>query len=92
MKVKPEVPDFPSLAKTDLLPQFRKGLVEMAGVLVDQRPMDFEAFLRSRFPNAKNFCSAVPEFVGNSTPEKYSNWAAAGDVDVAIVRSPMGIA
>jgi len=92
MKVKPEVPDFPRLAKTDFLPQFRKGLVEMAGVLVDQRPMDFEAFLRSSFPNAKNFCSAVPEFVGNSTPEKYSNWAAAGDVDVAIVRSPMGIA
>jgi hypothetical protein len=64
----------------------------MAGVLVDQRPMDFEAFLRGRFPNAKNFCSAMSEFVGNSTPEKYSNWAAAGDVDVAIVRSPMGIA
>ncbi len=61
-------------------------------MLVDQQPGDFAAFLRSRFPNAKNFCSAVPEFVGNSTPEDYPNWAAAGDIDVAIVRSPMGIA
>jgi L-lactate dehydrogenase complex protein LldG len=91
-KVKPQVPDFARLAETDFLPQFRTGLEDMAGVLVDQRPMDFGAFLRSRFPNAKNFCSAVPEFVGNSTPEDYPNWAVAGDIDVAIVRSPMGIA
>lgn len=91
-KVKPEVPDFPRLAKTDFLPQFRKGLEEMAGVLVDEQPGDFAAFLRSRFPNVKNVCSAVPEFVGNSTPEEYSNWADAGDIDVAIVRSPMAIA
>ena len=91
-KVKPEVPDFPRLAKTDFLPQFRKGLEEMAGVLVDEQPGDFAAFLRSRFPNVKNVCSAVPEFVGNSTPEEYSNWADAGDIDVAIVRYPMAIA
>jgi L-lactate dehydrogenase complex protein LldG len=91
-KVKPEIPDFPRLAKTDFRPQFRKGLEDMAGVLVDERPRDFATFLRSRFPNAKNVCSAVPEFVGNSTPEDYSNGAAAGDIDVAIVRSPMGIA
>jgi L-lactate dehydrogenase complex protein LldG len=91
-KVKPEIPDFPRLAKTDFPPQFRKGLEEMAGVLVDEPPGDLAAFLRIRFPNAKNFCSAVPEFVGNSTPEDYSNWAAAADIDVAIVRSPMGIA
>jgi L-lactate dehydrogenase complex protein LldG len=91
-KVRPEVPDFLRLAKTDFLPQFRKGIEEMAGVLVDQQPGDFLTFLRSRFPNAKNFFSTVPEFVGNSTPEDYSNWAAAGDIDVAIVRSPMGIA
>jgi L-lactate dehydrogenase complex protein LldG len=91
-KVKPEVPDFPRLAKADFLPQFRKGLEEMAGVLVDEQPGNFAAFLRSRFPNAKNFCSAVPEFVGDSTPEDYPNWAAAADIDIAIVRSPMGIA
>jgi L-lactate dehydrogenase complex protein LldG len=91
-KVKPEVPDFARLAKTDFLAQFRKGLEEMAGALVEEKPGDFAAFLRNRFPNAKNFCSAVPEFAGNSTPEDYSNWAAATDIDVTIVRSPMGIA
>jgi hypothetical protein len=84
-KVKPGVPDFSRLAKTDFLVQFRKGLEEMASELVEERPSDFAAFPRSRFPNAKNFCSAVPEFVGNSTPEDYSNWAAATDIDVALV-------
>jgi L-lactate dehydrogenase complex protein LldG len=92
LKAKPQVPDFTRLSTADFIPQFRKGLEEMAGVLVDQRPVDFGAFLRSRFPNAKNICSAVPECAGDSTPEKYSNWANAGDIDVAIVRSPMGIA
>jgi len=67
-RVKPEVPDFPRLSKADFLPQFRQGLEAMAGVLVDQRPLDFGALLRSRFPNAKNFCSAVPEFVGIQIP------------------------
>jgi len=92
LKAKPEVPDFTRLSGADFIPQFRKELEEMAGVLIDQRPVDFGAFLRSRFPNAKNFCSAVPELAGDSTPEKYLNWADAGDIDVAIVRSPMGIA
>ncbi len=91
-KVKPEIPDFPCLAKTDFLQQFRKGLEAMAGALVDKPPGDFAAFLRTRFSNAKNFCSAVPEYAGNSTPEDYSDWAAAAGIDVAIVRSPMGIA
>jgi L-lactate dehydrogenase complex protein LldG len=91
-KDRPEIPDFPRLATADFTPHFRSGLEAMAGKLVDQRPADLGEFLKNTFPNAKNFCSAVPEFAGNSTPEKYSNWAGAGDIDVTIVRSPMGIA
>jgi L-lactate dehydrogenase complex protein LldG len=91
-KTKPEIPDFARSAKADFIPQFRHGLEGMAGALVEEKPSDFAAFLRNRFPNAKNFCSAVPEFAGNSTPEDYSNWGAAADIDAAIVRSPMGIA
>jgi L-lactate dehydrogenase complex protein LldG len=91
-KAKPEVADYCRLSTADFIPHFRRGLEEMAGVLVEERPSDFAAFLRTKFPNAKNVCSAVPEFVGNSTPEAYQNWADAGNVDVTIVRSPMGIA
>ena len=90
--VKPEVLDFSHLSKADFIAQFRKGLEAMAGVLAEEQPRDFVAWLRGRFPKAKNFCSAVPEFAGDSTPEHYSDWAAAGDIDVTIVRSPMGVA
>jgi len=88
----PEVPDFARLSTAEFLPQFRRGLEAMAGVLVDQRPTDFGAFLKNAFPKAKNFCSAVPEFVGDSSPEDYSNWADASNIDVTVARSPMGIA
>jgi L-lactate dehydrogenase complex protein LldG len=89
---KPEVPDFARLARADFIPRFRRGLEAMAGVLVDSPPADFGAFLRKTFPRARSFCSAVPEFAGNSTPESYSNWADASTIDVTVVRSPMGIA
>jgi L-lactate dehydrogenase complex protein LldG len=91
-KVKPVVPDFARLSSSEFVPQFRRGLEAMAGVLVDSRPLDLGGYLKKTFPKAKNFCSAVPEFVGNSTPENYSNWADAAKIDVTIVRSPMGIA
>jgi len=91
-KHKPEVPDFARLSKADFIPQFRRGLEAMAGVLVESVPPDFGAFLKKTFPRAKTFCSAVPEFAGNSTSENYSNWADAANIDVTIVRSPMGIA
>jgi hypothetical protein len=71
-KDKPDVPDFARLSTADFIPHFRRGLEAMAGVLVDRRPTYFGAFLKNTFPNAKNFCSAVPEFVGNTTPECYS--------------------
>lgn len=89
---KPEIPDFARLSSADFIPHFRRGLETMAGTLVDQRPVDFADFLRQKFPEAKNICSAVPEFAGTSTPEKYSNWSDAADIDVTIVRSPLGIA
>jgi L-lactate dehydrogenase complex protein LldG len=89
---KPEVPDFARLSTAEFIPQFRRGLEAMAGMLVDSRPTDFGAFLKNTFPKAKNFCSAVPEFAGNSTPDDYPNWADASNIDVTVVRSPMGIA
>jgi L-lactate dehydrogenase complex protein LldG len=89
---KPEIPDFTRLATADFIPRFRRGLEAMAGVLVDSPPQDFGAFLKKTFPRAKTFCSAVPEFAGNSTPENYPNWADASNIDVTVVRSPMGIA
>jgi L-lactate dehydrogenase complex protein LldG len=88
----PDVPDFTRLAKSDLVRTFAKSLEVMAGVLIDKPPNDLGAFLRKQFPKAKNICSTVPEFTGNSKPEDCANWSDAAKIDVSIVRSPMGVA
>lgn len=89
---RPEISDFSRIAKADILKTFAKSLELMAGVLVEKQPDDLGAFLHEQFPNAKNICSAVPEFSGNTKPEDYSNWADAANIDVSVVRSPMGVA
>ena len=88
----PDLPDFTRLASADLIRTFAKSLEVMAGVLIDKPPGDLGAFLREKFPNAKNICSAVPEYAGTSKPEDYPVWADAAKIDVSIVRSPMGVA
>jgi len=90
--IHPEVPDFSRIVRADLIRTFAESLGVLAGVLIETPPADFGAFLRSQFPNAKNICSAVPEFTGNSKPEDYANWADAAKIDVTVVRSPMGVA
>jgi L-lactate dehydrogenase complex protein LldG len=87
---RPEVPDFSRPG--DLIKTFAQGLQLMAGTLIESPPKDFKAFLGARFPNAKNICSAVPEYKGDTTPEDYSKWSDAGKIDVSVVRSPMGVA
>ena len=64
----------------------------MAGGFVGAPPSDFAAYLREKFPHAQRICSAVPEYAGNRRPEDYSDWAAAADIDVTIVRSPLAVA
>jgi len=88
----PEVPDFTRLGKAELIRTFSKSLGVMAGVLIDKPPGDLDEFLRERFPDAKNICSAVTAYAGTSKPENYSVWADAAKIDVSVVRSPMGVA
>jgi len=71
---------------------FLTSLKYMAGDFVDRPPSDFGAYLNTRFPDAKNICSAVPEYAGNKKPEDYNNWADASDIDVTIVRALLEVA
>jgi L-lactate dehydrogenase complex protein LldG len=87
----PQVPMFHRNPES-LVSVFEKSLKYMAGEFVDRPPSDFAAYLRNRFPNAKVICSAVPEYSGNRKPEDYTNWSDAHDIDVTIVRSPLGVA
>jgi L-lactate dehydrogenase complex protein LldG len=87
----PEVPMFHRNPES-LTSLFEKSLKYMAGELVDRPPADFAAYLRDKFPESKVICSAVPQYVGNRKPEDYGNWSDAHEIDVTIVRSPLGVA
>ena len=87
----PEVPMFHRNPES-LVSAFEKSLKYMAGEFVDRPPSDFSSYLRNKFPDAKIICSAVPEYAGNRKPEDYTNWSDAHDIDVTIVRSPLGVA
>jgi L-lactate dehydrogenase complex protein LldG len=87
----PAVPRFHRQLES-LLSEFERSLKYMAGEFLASPPSDFAAYLKEKFPNAKTICSAVPEYAGNRKPEDYRNWADAADIDVTIVRSPLGVA
>jgi len=88
----PIVPRFHSEKALDLPQLFVQSLKKMAGESVTEYPADLDAFLRARFPAAKRFCSAVPEYKGTCTPADFTLWSDASDIDVTVVRSPLGVA
>ncbi len=88
----PAIPKFHTGQSVDLKAQFTESLKELAGEVVAEPPVDFDLFLRKRFPDAKTICSAVPEYAGNKRPEDFVPWSEAGSIDVTIVRSPLGVA
>jgi L-lactate dehydrogenase complex protein LldG len=88
----PVVPKFHSDQAPDLPQLFVQSLKKMAGEGVTDYPADLDAFLRARFPDAKRFCSVVPEYKGTCTPADFPVWADAANIDVTVVRSPLGVA
>jgi L-lactate dehydrogenase complex protein LldG len=87
----PAVPAFHRQPES-LVSAFERALKYMAGEFVGAPPSDFAAYLREKFPHAKTICSAVPEYAGNRKPEDYGDWSTAADIDVTVVRSPLGVA
>ena len=51
-----------------------------------------QSWLATAFPDARSICSATGEVAGNVDPSGFSHWAAPADVDVTVVRTPMGVA
>ncbi len=88
----PAIPKFHSEQPLDLKEKFVEALKELSGEGVTEPPIDFEKFLRNRFPDAKAICSTVPEYAGNRKPEDITRWSDASCIDVTIVRSPLGVA
>ena len=87
----PQVPDF-SQAPVDLIGLFTAALERLDGQMVRHPPGRLQQGLAETFPGAGLVCSAVPEVSGTVTPAGFPDWAAPADVDVAVVRTPLGIA
>jgi L-lactate dehydrogenase complex protein LldG len=88
----PEVPGFPDEGEP-ILPFFRKQLEAMGGrsfQVVDAAAA--RAKVAELFPAARVVCSAVPEVPGTRRIEDVRDPHELNDVDVGVVRSPLGVA
>jgi L-lactate dehydrogenase complex protein LldG len=88
----PEVPGFPNVGEP-ILPYFRRQLEAMGGRSFEAADA---AAARARvaelFPAARVVCSAVPEVPGTRRVEDVRDPHELNDVDVGVVRSPLGVA
>lgn len=92
----PTIPHFQTNQPADLVATFRESIARMAGVVatevLDEDVADLDSFLRSKFPDAKVICSAIPEYAGTIKPASLNHWSEASTIDVCILRSPLGVA
>jgi L-lactate dehydrogenase complex protein LldG len=86
----PHVPDFRS-EPDDLVNLFTAALARLDGKVIGEPSSGIQAWLATAFPDARRICSAVGEVSGNVDPAGFSDPAAA-DIDVTVVRTPLGIA
>ncbi|MGF6870872.1 LutC/YkgG family protein [Paraburkholderia sp. MM5477-R1] len=76
-----------------VLETFKKSFALLGGTWVDAPANgDVEAFVRSRFPQAQVFCSAVPEVAGTRRVCDVADPRELHDVDVGIVRPSFAVA
>jgi len=88
----PEVAGFPDLGEP-LLPYFRRQLEAMGGRSFEvQGAAAARAKVAELFPAARVVCSAVPEVPGTRRIEDVRDPHELNDVDVGVVRSPLGVA
>jgi L-lactate dehydrogenase complex protein LldG len=88
----PEVPGTPGVNEP-LLPYFRRQLEAMGGTsfaVADATAARAKA--AELFPDAHVVCSAVPEIPGTRRIEDVRDPRGLNDVDVGVVRSPLGVA
>jgi L-lactate dehydrogenase complex protein LldG len=88
----PEVPGFPDEG-APILPYFRKQLEAMGGRSFEAADAAAaRAKVAELFPAAQVVCSAAPEVSGTRRVQDVSDPHALNDVDVGVVRSPLGVA
>jgi L-lactate dehydrogenase complex protein LldG len=89
----PALPRFPGPAAGTLLSVFQKQLEAMGGRSFIVANADaIRSKLVELFPDAKIICSTVREVAGTRKIDEATDPHALNDVDVGVVRSPLGVA
>ena len=70
----PSIPHYGTDDTSDRVEAFSQGVARMAGIVIPDAVPDLDNFVRSRFPNAKVICSAVPECQGTLRPKELAHW------------------
>lgn len=94
LPVAPELPPVPDFAcgTDDLVTLFAAALERLDGKVVTAPPAGIQSWLATAFPDARRICSATSEVRGTVDPSGFPDWAAPADVDVTVVRTPLGVA
>ena len=88
----PAIPGFPENDEP-ILPHFRRQLEVMGGRSFEVADgAAARAKLAELFPDAKVVCSVVPEVPGTRPVEDVRDPHELNDVDVGVIRSPLGVA
>ena len=88
----PAIPDFTDV-RQPLLPHFRRQLEAMGGKSFEVADAAAApAKVAELFPAAKVVCSATPEVPGTRRAQDVRDPHELNDVDVGVVRSPLGVA
>jgi L-lactate dehydrogenase complex protein LldG len=88
----PEIPSF-ERPLADPWSAFTSALARMGGtVAVPPEGVALDAFIGTRFPQARVICSATPEVRGTRAISTVRDPAELDDVDVGVVRAAFGVA
>jgi L-lactate dehydrogenase complex protein LldG len=92
LNIMPGVQKLPHSGES-LVPNFRRELEKMGGRSFEvASAAAAQAKIAELFPTAKVVCSAVPEVPGTSRVQDVSDPHTLNNVDVGVVRSPLGVA
>jgi len=88
----PDVPMFEA-GLPPALDKFKEALAAMGGVWLEAPAHgDIDALIKTRFPDARVICSAVPEVAGTRRIEQVGDPHELNDVDVGVVRPRFAVA
>ncbi len=88
---RPSVPDFADPG-IDPVAVFTAALARLDGTVATPAPGELAGWPAAARPDAKRICSFTPEVPGTVDPAEVADWAAPADLDVVVLRTPLGVA